>query len=66
MVLLFFSRLNHWVFLLSLLTCVNYSSINVGYNTLSPIERNKVFKWDASVSNAAKHLREMTFKKQFS
>ena len=41
-----------------LLTCINYSSINVGDDTFPPVKRNLVFEWDAFVSNATKNLRE--------
>ena len=45
------------IFLL-LLTCINYSSINVEDDTFPPVKRNPVIKWDAFVSNATKNLRE--------
>ena len=41
-----------------LLTCINYSSINVEDDTFPPVKRNLVIKWDAFVSNATKNLRE--------
>ena len=41
-----------------LLTCMNYSSINVEDDTFPPVKRNLVIKWDAFVSNATKNLRE--------
>lgn len=41
-----------------LLTCINYSSINVEDDTFPPVKRNLVIKWNAFVSNATKNLRE--------
>ena len=41
-----------------LLTCINYSSINVEDDTFPPVKRNLVIEWDAFVSNATKNLRE--------
>lgn len=41
-----------------LLTCINYSAINVEDDTFPPVKWNLVIKWDAFVSNATKNLRE--------
>ena len=49
-----------------LLTCINYSSINVEDDTFPPVKRNLVIKWDAFVSNATKNLREKNTDKSVS